>query len=62
MLLASELNCRREAFAVAVSILDRYLSVSAKLPIEKLQLTAAACLLIAEKLEDNSRIAVNSFH
>ena len=47
---------------MAVSILDRYLSVSAKFPIEKLQLTAAACLLIAEKLEDNSRIAVNSFH
>ncbi len=47
MLLASELNCRREAFAVSVSILDRYLAASPTLPLDKLQLTAATCLLIA---------------
>lgn len=62
MLLASELNCRREAFAVSVSLLDRYLAVSAALPLEKLQLTMAACLLIAEKLEDNSRLRAYSFY
>jgi hypothetical protein len=61
MLLASEQNCRREAFACAVSILDRFLANSSPLDIDKLQLTAAASLLLAEKLEDNTRIKIDVF-
>jgi hypothetical protein len=47
MQLASDLNCKREAYAVSVSLLDRYLAISTPISIKKLQLTGAACLLIA---------------
>lgn len=59
MLRASELQCNRETYALSVSLLDRFLAVSEPLPISKLQLTTAACLLIAEKLENNTRIRAN---
>ena len=61
MLLASELNCRREAFANAVNLLDRYLGVRHGVPLDNLQSLAAVCLFIAEKLEDNQRIGVANF-
>jgi hypothetical protein len=47
MLLAAELNCRREAFANSVNILDRFLAASPPLAQEKLQCLGAACLMIA---------------
>jgi hypothetical protein len=61
MLLASELHCRREVFANAVNIFDRFLGVSSPLMLEKLQLLGAACLFLSEKLEDNTRISASSF-
>lgn len=62
MQLASEIKCTRETYALSVSLLDRFLAVSESLPTEKLQLTAAACLLIAEKLEFNTRIFVSAIY
>jgi hypothetical protein len=47
MLLASELHCRREVLANAVSLFDRYLCVSAPVQLEKLQLLGAGCLFLA---------------
>ena len=47
MLLASELHCRREVLANAVSLFDRYLAVSDPVLLERLQLLGAGCLFLA---------------
>jgi hypothetical protein len=61
MLLASELHCRREVLANAISLFDRYLTTSHPILLERLQLLGAGCLFLAEKLEDNTRISSSSF-
>ena len=43
---------KRETFAVAVNLLDRYLASSKPIPLQKLQLIAGTCILVANKLED----------
>lgn len=47
MLLASELHCRREVLANAVSLFDRYLAISPPILLERLQLLGAGCLFLA---------------
>lgn len=47
MLLGSELHCRREVFANAVNIFDRYLGVAPPVQLSKLQLLGAACLFLS---------------
>jgi hypothetical protein len=47
MLLAAELNCRRETFANAANLLDRFLARHAPFPQSQLQCLGAACLLLA---------------
>ena len=59
--LAKDLHSRRETAANAVNLLDRYLGAGPVITLDRLQVIAASCLFLAEKLEDNSRVSVSSF-
>ena len=48
----SSFGKKRDTFAIAVNLLDRYLSSAKPLPLQKLQLVAGVSMLIANKLED----------
>lgn len=50
----AETGGKRETLANAVNIFDRYLSLTLNIPLDHVQCTAVACLLIAAKLEDKS--------
>ena len=43
---------KRDTFATAANFLDRYLATTAHITLQKLQLIAGVCMLIANKLED----------
>ena len=45
--LTADLACRREVFGLTVTLLDRYLAAGPVIKIEQLQVTTAACLLLA---------------
>jgi len=51
---------RRETLFLAVSLLDRYLCLAAKLPRERLQLVGVTALLIAAKYEEVNPFEVGS--
>ena len=46
----AEIGGKRETLANAVNIFDRYLSVTQNIPLDHIQCTAVACLLISAKL------------
>ena len=48
----SSFGNKRDTFAIAVNLLDRYLSSAKALPLQKLQLVAGVSILIANKIED----------
>lgn len=54
----AEIGGKRETLANAVNIFDRYLSLTINIPLDHVQCSAVASLLIAGKLEDKSLSAV----
>ena len=49
----SGFGSKRDTFAVAVGLLDRYLQVSEPIPLQELQLVAGTAMYIANKVEDH---------
>ena len=41
---------KRDTFYIATNLLDRYLAITKNTPLQKLQLIAGVCMLIANKL------------
>ena len=41
---------KRDTFYIATNLLDRYLATTKNIPLQKLQLVAGVCMLIANKL------------
>jgi hypothetical protein len=56
--LLAETGGKRETFANSVNIFDRYLSLTQNIPLDHMQCTAVASLLISAKLEDKSLSAI----
>ena len=48
----SSFGNKRDTFAIAANLLDRYLSSAKPVPLQKLQLVAGVSMLIANKIED----------
>jgi hypothetical protein len=56
-----EYDLSQDTLHLAVSILDRFLSVTTRLPRQRLQLVGVACMLIASKHEEQCHPSVSSF-
>lgn len=56
-----EYDLSQDTLHLAVSILDRFLSVTTRIPRQKLQLVGVACMLIASKHEEQCHPSVSAF-
>jgi hypothetical protein len=56
-----EYDLSQDTLHLAVSILDRFLSVTTRLPRQRLQLVGVACMLIASKHEEQCHPSVSAF-